>query len=201
MPSLPSTHQRSSENESNFLAPFPFLTLYAFPSLNFRHTKQFKGLDGQTTPKGDLLATIFSKAEFATRFCALEFDSEEAVATEISKDAMNARPNKYIALTSFLSDRSSGEVGNGVRKALGEEGIDCRLQIFGTRDSTVLGEFNRRDGFEGRMVFVGVDGVSDWVQIFKCVQVGLGEGGRVAEWGVFQRGRGYGNWEKDVEDE
>jgi hypothetical protein len=36
--------------------------------IEFRQTREFKGLDGQSPPKGDLLERVFGQARFDTRF-------------------------------------------------------------------------------------------------------------------------------------
>jgi len=38
------------------------------PEVEFRESKEFKGLDGQSPPKGDLLDRVFRQARFDTRF-------------------------------------------------------------------------------------------------------------------------------------
>lgn len=38
------------------------------PDIEYRHTKQFKGLDGQSEPKQELLENVFKQARFDTRF-------------------------------------------------------------------------------------------------------------------------------------
>ncbi|KAF2646315.1 hypothetical protein P280DRAFT_357945, partial [Massarina eburnea CBS 473.64] len=49
-------------------AQAPWLTVYEMPDIAFRHTEEFKGLDGQREPKGDLLESVFKQVRFDTRF-------------------------------------------------------------------------------------------------------------------------------------
>ena len=37
--------------------------------VKFRFTDEFKGLDGQSVPKKELLEGVFKRARFETRFC------------------------------------------------------------------------------------------------------------------------------------
>lgn len=46
-----------------------WLTLYEMDDVDFRFSKEFKGLDGQSLPKEELLEGVFKKARFETRFC------------------------------------------------------------------------------------------------------------------------------------
>ena len=53
----------------------PYLTLYEMPDVGYRETEAFKGLDGQSVPRKELLEGVFKKARFDTRFyeCVQEF--------------------------------------------------------------------------------------------------------------------------------
>ncbi|KAF2114145.1 hypothetical protein BDV96DRAFT_469467, partial [Lophiotrema nucula] len=46
----------------------PWLTIYEMPVLDFRESKEFKSLDGQSKPREELLEGIFKQARFDTRF-------------------------------------------------------------------------------------------------------------------------------------
>lgn len=46
----------------------PWLTIYEMPEIEFRQSKEFKGLDGQSEPKKELLDGVFKQARFDTRF-------------------------------------------------------------------------------------------------------------------------------------
>ncbi|KAF2807304.1 uncharacterized protein BDZ99DRAFT_364411, partial [Mytilinidion resinicola] len=46
----------------------PWLTVYEMPDIDFRTTKEFRGLDGQSEPAAELLEGVFKKARFDTRF-------------------------------------------------------------------------------------------------------------------------------------
>ncbi|OCL11324.1 hypothetical protein AOQ84DRAFT_229528 [Glonium stellatum] len=45
-----------------------WLTVYEMPDINFRETKEFRSLDGQSEPEKELLETVFKQAGFDTRF-------------------------------------------------------------------------------------------------------------------------------------
>jgi hypothetical protein len=177
----------SSGGERNGLLPYPYLTLYAFPSLQFRFTKVFLGLDGQTNPKGDLYDRIFSRAEFATRFCAVEYDS-----TGLKVDA---RPTTYLAVLSFVSQMSGDALGKCITAALNDKGIHAveKVQVYRTRGSTVLSEFNRREGFQGLMALIGLNREVPWDHLYDAIQGAISPV-KVEEWGVFKKGREYGSW-------
>lgn len=55
-------------DDAPFLNKADWLTVYEMEDVGCRFSKEFKGLDGQTKPKGNLLEEIFSKARFETRF-------------------------------------------------------------------------------------------------------------------------------------
>src|ERR1700761_7135771 len=97
--SIPS--DADSNQAGNRLAPYPWLTVYAFPSLNFRFTDRFRGLDGQKKPDSDVLQKVFSKAAFATRFCGLVY--LHALAKE--GDIGEQKPAEYLFLVT-LEDAS-----------------------------------------------------------------------------------------------
>lgn len=48
--------------------PYQWLTLYEMEDVNVRNSEEFRGLDGQTTPKKEVLEGIFRNAGFDTRF-------------------------------------------------------------------------------------------------------------------------------------
>ncbi|KAF2032161.1 hypothetical protein EK21DRAFT_99254 [Setomelanomma holmii] len=48
----------------------PSATLYEMRDIEYRHSDDFKALDGQTTPSKDLLNCVFKNARFDTRFYA-----------------------------------------------------------------------------------------------------------------------------------
>lgn len=47
---------------------FEFATVYRMPDLAFRESAAFRGLDGQTAPRGELLEGVFRHVSFVTRF-------------------------------------------------------------------------------------------------------------------------------------
>ncbi|KAF2469315.1 uncharacterized protein BDR25DRAFT_371866 [Lindgomyces ingoldianus] len=48
--------------------PAPWLTVYEMPDVSYRETTEFKGLDGQSEPRKELLEGVFKQARFDTRF-------------------------------------------------------------------------------------------------------------------------------------
>jgi len=46
----------------------PWLTIYEMPDIEFRGSREFQGLDGQSEPKKELLEGVFKQARFDTRF-------------------------------------------------------------------------------------------------------------------------------------
>jgi len=46
----------------------PWLTIYEMPDIDFRQSREFRGLDGQSEPKAELLEGVFKQARFDTRF-------------------------------------------------------------------------------------------------------------------------------------
>jgi hypothetical protein len=53
---------------STWSSEAPWLTVYEMPEIEYRETKEFKGLDGQSRPREDLLEGVFKQARFDTRF-------------------------------------------------------------------------------------------------------------------------------------
>lgn len=49
-------------------AEAPWLTVYEMPDIEYRNTAEFRGLDGQSRPKEELLKGVFEQARFDTRF-------------------------------------------------------------------------------------------------------------------------------------
>lgn len=46
----------------------PWLTVYEMPDINFRETKEFRSLDGQSEPEKELLEGVFKRVRFDMRF-------------------------------------------------------------------------------------------------------------------------------------
>jgi len=122
-----------------------WLTVYEMPDVEFRHAAAFKGLDGQKTPKGNLLQEIFENAIYKTRFCAM-VSVDEA-------DGVKEGPAKFVVSETVEVPSGSQEEEKvkawyqdvrvpAVRKVNGW----VRSRRFKIVDSTVLDEFRRRDG-------------------------------------------------------
>jgi hypothetical protein len=169
----------------------PWLTVYEMPDVEFRHTKTFKGLDGQTKPKGNLLEEIFSNTVFKTKFCEL-LDRQEAEETKKG-------PARWaVSVTEEVQGRSEQE------KKVGERYVEVvkrvrrmkgwvRSRMFRVVDSTILDEFRRRDGLGcGERVAYCVLHEFEGEEFPWEGVSGLMEGERDTEIGYFRRKRVYG---------
>lgn len=173
----------------------PWLTVYEMPDVKFRHTKTFKGLDGQTKPKGNLLEEIFSNAVFKTRFCEL-LDRQEA------EEAKKGPARWAVSATEEVQGGTEQE------KKVGERYVEVvrrarsvkswvRSRRFRIVDSTVLDEFRRGDGLGcGERVAYGVLHEFEGEEFPWEGASGLMEGGRDTEIGYFRRKRVYGEFKK-----
>jgi len=162
------------------LGEYAFLTVYCMPDVTYRFTPQFKSLDGQSKPKGDMLERIFSKARFATRFCAL---------TEVApqEDIERQKPASYLVVCTV----EAGQDVKGVGEKMNSLDGFVRCQVFEQRAGTVLSEFSREDGVNGTIVMVGVEGSGQMEKVGEIV----GKYGKVVELAEFKAGRRYGCWE------
>jgi hypothetical protein len=121
-----------------------WLTLYEMEDVEFRNTREFKGLDGQTTPKDNLLDEIFRNARFETRFGGLVYTDDT--------EAKNAKHRPSTLLIAATLTPGSGENAKEVEKWYREEHIPLiaktpnyvRTRLFRHVDTTVLHEFERR---------------------------------------------------------
>lgn len=167
------------------------------PDLEFRHTRTFKGLDGQTKPKGNLLDEVFSNAIFKTRFCEL-LESEE-------RDGVKWEPAR-LAISECIEVEKDGEREREVEewyrdvrlpRVKGVKGW-VKSRRFRIVDSTVLDEFNRRDGV-GCGDMVAYLGLYEFEGEDFPTEIGGIEGleGKVEglEVGYFRRKRVYGEFE------
>ncbi|ORY12915.1 hypothetical protein BCR34DRAFT_459743, partial [Clohesyomyces aquaticus] len=66
--SSPLTQPKYNAQDEPFSNQAPWLTVYEMPDLEFRSSKEFKGLDGQSEPERGLLEGVFRRARFDTRF-------------------------------------------------------------------------------------------------------------------------------------
>lgn len=79
----------------------PYLTVYEMPDVGYRETAEFKGLDGQSEPREELLEGVFRKARFDTRFyeCVQEFGADVATGMSLIPGHMmflNAQGKNFI---------------------------------------------------------------------------------------------------------
>jgi hypothetical protein len=173
-------------SKNNKLAAYQWLTVYAFPSVNYRFTPRFKGLDGQAKPKGDGLQRIFSKSAFATSFCGITGQRPEKAGIAES------RPARFL----WLATIDAAEVAaSAVRSAevaerLGGVSGVVRVQVLDFRGSSTLMEFSRGPGAEGTCVFVYSDEAIDG----ESVAAPLGEFGNITSIALFRSGKRYGCW-------
>jgi hypothetical protein len=183
-----------------YLLTAKWLTIYEMRDVEFRNTAEFKGLDGQTVPKDDLLETVFKNAKFQTRF-----GTQEQIDHPGSKPA-----NLVISATLTAKD---AETFAEMDKFYREEHVPLiskcpgyvRTRRYKYVDTTVLNEFERADAypvgpmswlalheFEGPYFhmdeIVKVDD-TDWT---RKILANLAEGGMEA--GFFRLKRVYGEF-------
>ncbi|KAH7065730.1 hypothetical protein BKA63DRAFT_376612, partial [Paraphoma chrysanthemicola] len=86
LPGLPSAARyeaiQPQPSEDTWSTEAPWLTLYDMHHVEYRHSPDFKALDGQTAPSEELLDRIFINTRFDTRFYAQvqDFDVSRAKA-------------------------------------------------------------------------------------------------------------------------
>jgi hypothetical protein len=204
---------KSSNSDGIIELDAPWLTVYEFPSLAFRHTDRFKALDGQTKPKGTLLEDIFANAVYATRFSRLLYLRSEYGApwgpAEFVVSAAFARVPKpepepepkgdrsaaaaaAAAAEKRLDQQAAQQYGRKLFSRLdGSPGL-ARIRVLRTEDSSVLDEFQRRGGREGVQVLIEFKEVVDWKRVTKALAIE----GQEVEVGLYKFNRGYGEFEK-----
>jgi hypothetical protein len=182
-----------------------WLTLYEMDDVEFRESREFKGLDGQSTPKDNLLEEIFRNARFETRFGGLVYTDDTA-----AKGAKQ-KPSTLI-ISATLTPGSEDNVKE-LEKWYREEHIPLisktpnyvRTRLFKHVDTTVLHEFDRRTAdpigpgsylalheFSGDALDMGEIAKVDETEWTAKVLAGLKEGGMEAMF--FRRKRVYGNF-------
>ncbi|KAJ4355430.1 uncharacterized protein N0V89_003446 [Didymosphaeria variabile] len=105
----------------------PWLTVYSMPDVEYRNSRAFKGLDGQSAPKVKLLREVFEQARFDTRFY------EQISPT--SSEAGGPTP-EYVL--SWAGDHVGAALLEGV------EGVR-RVRVFRVVGASTLERFVRRD--------------------------------------------------------
>ncbi|QDS69723.1 hypothetical protein FKW77_009962 [Venturia effusa] len=121
-----------------------WLTLYEMDSVEFKETKEFKGLDGQSAPKGNLLDEIFRNARFETRFGELVFSDDAG--------AVGSRQRAADLLVSTTLTPASDANAEELVKWFKKERVGSfaklesyvRTRLFRLVDTSVLHEFVRR---------------------------------------------------------
>lgn len=118
-----------------------WLTVYEMNDVDFRKTAEFKGLDGQSKPKGNLLEEIFKNAKFESRFGEL-----------ISNDDKGTKRGPAKLIVSATMTGGSKEAIEDIERFYEQEHIrevaKCpgyiRTRRFRWVDTTVLNEFERQ---------------------------------------------------------
>lgn len=174
------THQSASAPHTP-----SWLTIYTMPDLEFQHSAEFKGLDGQSAPKGDLLERVFKQARFDTSFYA-EIDT-------ITAATSTSTPAGFLVSWSFTprpdKEAEFGEwwAGEVARKLDGCEGVG-RVRRFGVRGATSLDQFVRRVEDVPRMLVLcevlGEDGVGVVEGVVEEGREWVEDGGEVGVWRV-----------------
>ncbi|KAL1604863.1 hypothetical protein SLS60_004403 [Paraconiothyrium brasiliense] len=105
----------------------PWLTVYSMPDIDYRNSKEFKGLDGQSAPKERLLHEVFEQARFDTRFYE-----------RISQTGPEAGGERARFLLSWASDHVEAAAFQDF------EGVR-RVGVFRVVGASTLERFARRD--------------------------------------------------------
>jgi hypothetical protein len=146
---VPFSEIAGAEVEEKDLPPWlgkaQWLTLYEMDDVEFRHSAEFKGLDGQTTPKENLLDEIFRNARFETRFGSLVLTDDKA--------AKGARQSPSTLLISATLTPGSEANARDLEEWYEKEHIPLisktpnyvRTRLFRHVDTTVLHEFTRQE--------------------------------------------------------
>lgn len=119
-----------------------WLTLYDMHDVEYRNTREFKGLDGQAPPKDDLLPLIFKNAKFETRFGRLVSNDRPA--------SNGGKPASLIISATITpgSQSNSAELDKWYQEEHVPLLSKCRGYIRTRRyqlvDTTILDEFERR---------------------------------------------------------
>ncbi|KAF2733819.1 hypothetical protein EJ04DRAFT_494675 [Polyplosphaeria fusca] len=175
----------SAPNQWSALAPW--FTVYELPDLDYRHSAEFKGLDGQSKPDEALLEGVFRQARFDTRFYE-----------EVQRygDESKCAPAKFL-VSAALQPRAGGE--RDFEAWYREEHLErlsrvrgyVRSRRYRVVDATVLDRFERR----------GAEGCPQYLALheFEGEELdmeGLGlEGEEIGWWGLK---RVYGEYEQDA---
>jgi hypothetical protein len=188
-----------------WLGKAQWLTLYEMDDVDFRDSKEFKGLDGQTTPKDNLLNEIFKNARFETRFGGMVYTDDDG--------ARSARQKPASLIISATLTPGSEDNAKELEKWYREEHIPLlsktpnyvRTRLFKHVDTTVLHEYSRQAadpiGPGSYLALHEFSGDSfDMAEIAKVdetkwtakVLAGLKEGGMEAMF--FRKKRVYGNF-------
>lgn len=109
---------------------FDFATVYHMPDLAFRESEAFRGLDGQTKPRQELLEGLFRRVSFVTRFAAEVGDSSPG-----SGDSSTSAAPFVVTVASLAGDGGIPELENvkGVR----------RVKKYKVHEGSLLERFER----------------------------------------------------------
>jgi hypothetical protein len=131
---------KAAEQVPEYIMGGKWLTIYEMNDVDFRESAEFRGLDGQSKPKDDLLERIFKNAMFETRFGEL-----------LSNDDKGIKKGPARLIVSATMTAANREAADDIERFYEQEHVrevaKCpgyiRTRRFRWVDSTVLKEFER----------------------------------------------------------
>lgn len=145
----------ADKQKPDYLMGAKWLTIYEMNDVDFRNSAEFKGLDGQSKPKDDLLNVVFKNAKFETRFGELLSNDDKGV---------KKGPGKLIVSATMTAN--SREAADDIEHFYEHEHVrevaKCpgyiRTRRFRWVNATVLNEFERMpaDPIEERISVVAL---------------------------------------------
>jgi hypothetical protein len=146
---------------------------YEMPDVDFRQSEEFKSLDGQSMPKGDLLDSVFRQARFDTRFYeelpsfSRTFKADHTIGG-LRSSVGGAGPAKF--LVSYASTAPFGAPGRVPTLAHIVKGL-VRLRCFLKINATTLDRFERVEAdvpsFVALFELESEEAVKAWQEEFK----------------------------------
>jgi hypothetical protein len=121
---------------------------YEMPDIDFRQSEEFKSLDGQSKPKGDLLDSVFRQARFDTRFYeekpfhsrTFKKDSEGGLRPS-EGGAGPAEPAKFLVSYASANTTFGASAHESILASLGEGLV--RMRCVYKVNATTLDRFER----------------------------------------------------------
>jgi hypothetical protein len=146
---------KAAEEPPAYVLGAKWLTIYEMKDVEFRNSAEFRGLDGQSKPKDDLLNGVFKNAMFETRFGEL-----------LSNDDKGIKKGPARLIVSATMTASNRQAADDIEHFYEHEHVrevaKCpgyiRTRRFRWVDSTVLKEFERQpaDPIENRVSVVAL---------------------------------------------